>query len=176
MENLKVWWEFLIKEGERFGYYVKPSKSWLILKNPEKLRETEALFKGCPINITTAGERHLGAALGSDEFKQTYIDEKVKIWCNRLKKLAEVAKSQPHVAYAAYIHGEQHRYTYFARTIKDIGFNLQPIDETIENNFLPALFTAVTSMRSCQVGLNSVHFKTLKTAKIDLTFLLISQE
>jgi hypothetical protein len=32
------------------------------------------------------------------------------------------------------------------------------------------------SMRSCQVGLNSVHFKTLKTAKIVLTFLLISQE
>ena len=75
MENLKVWWEFLIKEGERFGYYVKPSKSWLILKNPEKLRETEALFKGCPINITTAGKRHLKAALGSDEFKQTYIRE-----------------------------------------------------------------------------------------------------
>ena len=32
------------------------------------------------------------------------------------------------------------------------------------------------SMRSCQVGLNSIHFKTLKTAKIVLTFLLISQE
>ena len=32
------------------------------------------------------------------------------------------------------------------------------------------------SMRSCQVGLNSRHFKTLETAKIVLTFLLISQE
>ena len=141
LEKLKTWWEFLIKEGERYGYYVKPSKSWLILKNPEKLQETREMFQnGSQINITTAGKRHLGAALGSNEFKQTYINEKVTKWCDRLNKLSEVAKSQPHVAYAAYIHGEQHRYTYFIRTIMDIGVNLQPIDEIIENKFIPALF------------------------------------
>ena len=84
IEKLKIWWEILIKEGERFGYYVKPSKSWLILKNPEKLQETREMFQsGSPINIT-AGKRHLGAALGSNEFKQTYIDEKVTKWCERL--------------------------------------------------------------------------------------------
>ena len=174
LENLKIWWEFLIKEGERFGYYVKPSKSWLILKNPEKIREAEEMFnEGSPINITTSGKRHLGAALGSDEFKQAYIDEKVKIWCDRLKRLSEIAKSQPHVAYAAYIHGEQHRYTYFTRTIIDIGSNLQPIDETIENEFLPALFGRDISAQEREVlslpvkegglGIRRIHEKSMQS-------------
>ena len=34
-------------------------------------------------------------------------------WCKKMGKLAEIAKSQSHAAYAAYIHGEQHKYTYF---------------------------------------------------------------
>ena len=150
--NLKLWWEFLIKEGERFGYFVKPSKSWLILKNPDKLQEAEDLFSnGSPINITTAGKRHLGAALGSEEFKETYIDKKVVEWCKRLQTLAEIAKSEPHIAYAAYVHGEQHRYTYFMRTINGISENLKPLDDIIENEFLPALFGRDISMQEREV-------------------------
>ena len=140
LHKLREWWVQVIKEGEKYGYFVKPSKSWLILKDANRKEEAEILFKECPINITTSGKRHLGATLGTQEFKTTYIDEKVSVWCKRLEKLSEIAKAEPHVAYAAYIHGEQHRYTYFTRTLKDISENLQPIDEIIENSFLPALF------------------------------------
>ena len=45
--------------------------------------------------------------------------------------------------------------------------------ENVRSDVVPQL---LQSMRSCQVGLNSIQFKTLKTAKIVLTFLLISQE
>ena len=114
------WWITVAKEGEKYGYFVKPSKSWLILKDEGRKEEAENLFMDCPINIATSGKRHLGATIGTQEFKTSYIDEKVTAWCKRLEKLSEIAKSEPHVAYAAYIHGEQHRYTYFARTIADI--------------------------------------------------------
>ena len=120
--------------------YVKPSKSWLILKTPDLLQHAENIFKDYPIKKTTTGKRHLGAALGTDEFKTSYIDEKVLEWCKRLMKLSEIAKTQPHAAYAAYIHGEQHRYTYFVRTIPNIAENLQPLDDVINNHFIPALF------------------------------------
>ena len=119
---------------------MKPSKSWLILKNPEKYNEAEDLFKESPINITVDGKRHLGAALGTEVYKTTYIDEKVAEWCKRLEKLATIAKSQPHAAYAAYTHGEQHRYTYFMRTLQNINENMQPVDRVLEEQFLPALF------------------------------------
>ena len=36
LNNLKIWWKLVEEEGKKFGYVVKPSKSWLILKHPEK--------------------------------------------------------------------------------------------------------------------------------------------
>ena len=104
------------------------------------MEETEHLFRDSPINITTDGKRHLGAAIGSNEFKNDYIDEKVKKWCAEIDSLTEIAKSQPHAAYAAFIHGEQHKFTYFLRTISDISDNLKPLDDCINNKFIPALF------------------------------------
>ena len=57
------------------------------MKDPTKLAETQELFKYSPINITTDGKRHLGAAIGSPEFKAEYIDEKVEKWCGNIKTL-----------------------------------------------------------------------------------------
>ena len=37
LNNLKEWWDSMITQGKRFGYYVNQSKSWLILKNGQNL-------------------------------------------------------------------------------------------------------------------------------------------
>ena len=42
--------------------------------------------------------------------------------------------------YAAYIHGEQHKYMYFLRTINNTSELLKPIDDIITNEFIPVLF------------------------------------
>ena len=141
LEPLKEWWELIQKEGVKFGYFVKPTKSWLILKDSSKFDECKQLFNGSsPINITIEGKRHLGASIGSSDFKNEYIDEKVKKWVSNIISLSEIAKTQPHVAYAAFIHGEQHKYPYFLRTIAGISENLKPLDEAINDVFIPALF------------------------------------
>ena len=44
------------------------------------------------------------------------------------------------LTHAAFIHGEQHRYTYFMRTLGNIAENLKPLDRTIDDEFLTALF------------------------------------
>ncbi len=31
LEGLKSWWDVIQKEGVRYGYFVKPSKSWIVL-------------------------------------------------------------------------------------------------------------------------------------------------
>ena len=51
-----------------------------------------------------------------------------------------MAHSNPQTAYAAYIFGEQHMYTYFMRTIQGISDILKPIDDVMDNEFIPALF------------------------------------
>ena len=102
LTQLKTWWVKVAKEGAKFGYFVKPSKSWLVLKDRTKLEETKELFKDSPINITTDGKRHLGASIGTDTFKDDYMREKVEKWCKKINILSEIAKSQPHAAFSAY--------------------------------------------------------------------------
>ena len=137
---LKEWWVKIAKEGTKFGYHVKPSKSWLVLKDSNKLQQTEELFRDFPINITVEGKRHLGAAIGTLDFKNKYMSEKVNKWCTEMENLTEVAKSQPHAAYSAFIHGQQHKFTYFLRTIAGISSCLEPLDDIINNKFIPTLF------------------------------------
>ena len=149
--NLKRWWTLVTEEGRKFGYVVKPTKSWLILKDPRNLTTAETLFADAPLKITTEGKRHLGAALGTPEFKNSYIKDKVDEWCQRLKKLSGIAKTHPHAAYSSYILGEQHKYTYFLRTLPDISDILKPLDDVIEQELIPALFGTAVSPNERQV-------------------------
>ena len=67
----------------------------MILKHEDKLSQAEILFKGTNINFTIEGKRHLGAALGSKDFRDEYASGKVSDWCDELDRLSEIAKSQP---------------------------------------------------------------------------------
>ena len=64
----------------------------------------------------------------------------VKKWKSNIEALSKIANIQPHAAYAAFIHAEQHKYTCFLRTIAGISDNLKPLDESINDIFIPALF------------------------------------
>ena len=60
----------------KFGYYRQCSKSWLIIISNSK-QHAKTLFTSTEIQITTDGQRHLGAVIGSEKLKQKYINEKV---------------------------------------------------------------------------------------------------
>ena len=51
------------------------------------------IFSDLSIKITTEGQRHLGAALGSESFKEAYVNEKVAEWHKELEHLSIIAKS-----------------------------------------------------------------------------------
>ena len=44
LDQLKTWWENVIREGERFGYIMNKGKSWLILKDAGKVEYAKQLF------------------------------------------------------------------------------------------------------------------------------------
>ncbi|XP_066914998.1 uncharacterized protein [Clytia hemisphaerica] len=136
--NLRSWWDKLSVEGPLFGYHPKPTKSWLIVKN-EKIAEATKAFQGTNIQITTQGSKHLGAVIGSQEFKDSFIAEKVLTWVNEITLLSKIAISQPQSAYACFVGGYQHKLTYFLRTVPDIEKYLQPVDEVIRHHLIPAL-------------------------------------
>ena len=131
IDQLKVWWKLIIEFGPFIGYYAKPTKSWLIVK-PEHVEYAMDIFEGTDIRITTDGKRHLGAVIGTEIFKDEYVSGKVSEWIDQLIELEKVAKVDPHVAYCAYVHGLQNRYTYVLRTIPNLQKHLKRLDEAID--------------------------------------------
>ena len=68
--KLRKWWDVLNEMGPNLGYYPKAKKCWLLTKQGKEnaLRE---VFRDAAINISTQGQKHLGAVLGS----RTYLKE-----------------------------------------------------------------------------------------------------
>ena len=139
IEDLYRWYKYLCEEGKKYGYLVNGSKSWLIVKSQELADEAERVF-GDEVNITTEGKRHLGAVIGSKEYKDQYCAEKVQGWKREILTLAEIAKSQPHAAYIVFTKGYKSKFTYCMRTIESFEEYVDPVQQVIDEMFLPTLF------------------------------------
>ena len=85
------------------------------------------------------GKRHFGAALDSKTFTEEHVNDKVQRWIKDIINLARVALSQPHAAYAAYVHGLSSCWSYFLRTVPGNDDLLQPLEKVIHQHLIPAL-------------------------------------
>ncbi len=116
--NLKIlrnYWDILLQHGPAYGYFPKPSKTFLVLKSECQAAAVKE-FEGTGIQISEdlankSGQRHLGAAIGSPEFVAAYLDEKVTAWVEQVTQLADIA------AYTGFVFGLQHRWTFIQRTM-----------------------------------------------------------
>ena len=97
-------------------------------------------FSGTGIVISTDRQRHLGAAPGHKDYTATYVTLKVQAWCDEVKHLAEIADIFPHAACAGFTHGLFGRCSYLIRSIPDIKYFLQPLEDVIHQSYIPALF------------------------------------
>ena len=138
LKEIKIWWDTLITEGSKYGYYPKPSKLFLILKQQYK-EYAERIFAGSNIKITTQGARHLGAVLGDISFTEEYLRNDVQSWKNQLEILSKRTEIQTQAAYSAYMFGFKHKFTFFLRTVPDISNYLFLIEETLRSRFIPAI-------------------------------------
>ncbi|KAG0718946.1 hypothetical protein GWK47_051511 [Chionoecetes opilio] len=136
--DLKAWWTLVNDNGPIIGYTPNATKSVLIVK-PEHYDNGVQLFNGSGIIVTKDGQRHLGAVIGTEEFKEEYVGEKVSEWVKEVDVLSDMAKTEPHAAYSAFTHGLQQRWSFVKRTIPGISPLLRPLENSIRNTFLPAL-------------------------------------
>jgi len=94
VEELKKWWDEVVETGPSLGYYSNAKKCWLITK-PEREEAARSIFDETATNISTQGQKHLGAALGARRYLEEYVNGKVEDWDDQVTKLAEFATSQP---------------------------------------------------------------------------------
>ena len=66
LATLHQWWQHVTTIGPDFGYYPNASKTHLVVK-PELVSEAKKMFENTEVQISTNGQRHLGAAIGTHE-------------------------------------------------------------------------------------------------------------
>ena len=101
----------------------------ILVAKPDRLEHAKKVFHGSGIDVQTEGSkdtgieiitegtRHLGAAVGTTEFKRSYVKKKVDNWIAAVKKLAQIAASEPHAAYSAYTQCLQGQWTFVCRSM-----------------------------------------------------------
>ena len=94
LNSIKDYWDKLRATGPKYGNFPKPTKSYLVVKE-KKLMEAEKLFTNSRVNITAEGKRHLGAVIGSTQYRDEYVKDLVKDWDNQLTILSTFAETQP---------------------------------------------------------------------------------
>ena len=102
LTQLRSWWSELQERGPLFGYFPEPTKTWLITK-PEHVEKAKLLFPD--VKVTVEGHKYLGSFIGSDSGKQKFVESKVDEWISDIQSLAKIGKTEPQMAYSAYVYG-----------------------------------------------------------------------
>ena len=77
--------------------------------------------------------------IGSESFKQQYVQNKVSKWVCDVEVLSEIAKDEPQAVYSSFTKAISHRWTYVQRTIPNTAELFQPLEDAIRHKLLPAL-------------------------------------
>ena len=136
LDSLEVYLERLTTLGRPYGYHVGESKTVLIVK-PDLLDQARRQFADKRVQVVT-GAKDLGSYIGED--KEEFIRTKVTELLGELNTLTTIASTQPHAALAAFTHAWKHKLTYLARTTPRISEFLQPLEDAIKDELIPALF------------------------------------
>jgi hypothetical protein len=125
----------LFLQGMDYPYYSSIANSLKSVKRPGYFAAGGLCQLPLPsLSLSSAPDDILGLPLCD-----CYVKEKVQIWTQEINQLADIAISQPHAAYAGFVHGLSCRWNYLQRTIPDIGHLFQPLEDAIHQKFIPSL-------------------------------------
>ena len=135
---LRNWWQCLPTVGPRMGYYPNANKTHLIVK-PQFQVEAIKVFEGTGIKVTTEGHEMLGSTIGSTHFAEEYTSNKVQDFVEEIENLSKIADRYPQSAYAALTQCIMGKWRYIMRTIEGVETLFQPLEDVINQTFIPAL-------------------------------------
>ena len=136
LDNICASWHDLLVNGPLMGFYPNASKTWLIVK-PEHEERARALFPD--INVTSEGRRCLGSFIGNEAATRKYVKDQIEEWKADINDLANIAETEPQLAYSAYVYGTSHRWQFLCRTTPHISEYLAELEDIIKEKLIPAL-------------------------------------
>ena len=129
LSSIKNYWSQLTSVSPKYGFFLKASKSYIIVKE-DQFPNATTLFDNSNVNFTVEGKKHLRVFVGSKIYKCEYVDDLVKAWNSQLCILSTVAGSQPQAVYSTFASGFKNNFSCFMRTIPNISNLLIPIKDT----------------------------------------------
>ena len=75
----------------------------LFIAKPQLVKEAKKLFENAKININVNGKQHLGAVIGSQEYRDEYVINRTDQIAKEENNLCEIAKLEPQAAYSCLV-------------------------------------------------------------------------
>ena len=138
LTHLRTWWDLLNEQGPKFGYFPNGEKTWLVVKEKD-YEEATRIFATTKVQITTQGRRLLGVALGTGEFGDNVVAEKVAELQQELHTLAK--KQRPsHRRHTVHWYTVCRASGYTWRELSQkVGEMLQPLESSLHQQVIPAI-------------------------------------
>ena len=124
--------------GPKRGYFPEPSKS-IVICRPEDQAKAKAVLGEFDFRYVD-GHRYLGGFVGTDEARDAWLAPMIDTWVHGVQKLAKVATRFPQTAFAGLSKSLQSEWTYVTRVTREVGPQFQPVEDAIQQQFLPAVF------------------------------------
>ena len=137
LPSLRAWFEELSRRGPDYGYHPEPSKTVLIV-GPSDVQRAFALFSDLGIRVVSGG-RFLGGFIGESNLAAEFVSSKVQLWSRCIRKLSDVADSQPQAAHAALARSLQFEWCHLQRVMPDIAGFFAPLRKVLNDLFYPTL-------------------------------------
>ena len=91
------------------------------------------------INVTDQGHKFIGSYIGTKQGQDEYVSSLVDDWIKDVKALAEIGRSEPQLAYAAYIHGTSKRWNFICRTTPNVSEQMKRLEYHIRETLIPVI-------------------------------------
>ena len=89
--------------------------------------------------------QYLGGFVGTEKAHDWWLEEKVAGWQDSVATLDEMECWHPQTAYESLQKYLQQEWAFMQRVTLGIGMAFQPVEENLQDTFIPALFQRVTS-------------------------------
>ena len=99
LSSVRRWFDKLLIGGPAYGYFPEPSKTVLVVGSSD-LERASGLFHDIGISVVT-GSRFLGGFVGEQSLAADFVSNKVRVWCECIQSLSDVAISEPQASFAA---------------------------------------------------------------------------
>ena len=134
------WASMAVRIGPKYGYHLILKKC-ILTTPPQHLNQLRSSLKNTPFGNAAVGTSTeiLGAFIGTDTEKKSFIDDKVQRMASAVSRLADVGSNCPQALHVAYTKALQHRTTYLERTTASKDEDFAPIAMAVKQKLMPAI-------------------------------------